>query len=106
MRMVEPVIPNGGDPESVAVPLATVICPAPAPVVGGVQPAGIVSATWEPGPKSPMFAVKVNVSLLLGLPYVALVGLTDILPSPSAAGAAMAPSNAKRLRPIAKTATR
>src|SRR5512139_3525186 len=92
MKMVEPVIPNGGDPESVAVPLATVTCPAPAAVVGGVQPAGIVSATWEPGPKSPMSAVKVNVSVLPELPYVTLVGLTDILPSPSAAGAALTPS--------------
>ena len=93
MVMFELVTAYGGDPFKVAVPLATVICPAPTAVVAGVQPAGIVSTTAEPDPKSPILAVNVNVKVLVVLPYVALVGLTVIIPSPSTAGAATATSN-------------
>src|ERR1051326_4598481 len=52
---------------------------------GCVHPAGIVRATWDPELNAPAEgAVKVNVKLFPFVPATAVVGLTVIVPEPSA----------------------
>ena len=85
MKIDMPETATGGAPDSVHVPLYQEMCPAPAAIVGVVQPAGISNFTCEPAPKSAL-AVKVKTKVALLAPYVTVVGATAIRPSPSVAG--------------------
>jgi hypothetical protein len=75
----------------VQVPAVTVENPAlPAVVLGAVQPAGAATVTFElAGNVAPTGAENVNVNVFPVEPATTVVGLTTIVPAPSAAVAAV-----------------